>query len=72
MLTGFPGMQPFDLALQTDFKLARRVGSDPPRPAGQEVWAGTPSRGGGCDGGVKRCKHRVAVKRVPLPAGDGL
>ena len=64
-------MQPFDLALQTDFKLARRVGSDPPRPAGQEVWAGTLSRGGG--GGVaKRCKHRVVVKRVPLPAGDGL
>jgi E3 ubiquitin-protein ligase KEG len=29
------------------------------------------SRGGG-GGGVKRCKHQVAVKRVPLAAGDGL
>ncbi|CAD6232391.1 unnamed protein product [Miscanthus lutarioriparius] len=29
------------------------------------------SRGGG-GGAAKRCKHRVVVKRVPLPAGDEL
>ena len=65
------GCSSFDLASQPDLKLARCFGSDPPRPAGQDVWAGTLSRGGG-GGAAKRCKHRVAVKRVPLPAGDGL
>ena len=67
----WPGCSSFDLASHPDLKLARRVGSDPPRPAGQEVWAGTLSCGGG-GGTAKRCKHRVAVKRVPLPAGDEL
>ncbi|OEL12851.1 E3 ubiquitin-protein ligase KEG [Dichanthelium oligosanthes] len=63
-----PGCSSFDLASHPDLKLARRIGSGPPGPAGQEVWAGTLSRGGG----AKRCKHQVAVKRVPLAAGDGL
>ncbi|AQK94106.1 E3 ubiquitin-protein ligase KEG [Zea mays] len=64
-----PGCSSFDLASHPDLKLARRIGSGPPGPAGQDVWVGTLSRGGG---GVKRCKHQVAVKRVPQTAGDGL
>nr|CAB3465350.1 unnamed protein product [Digitaria exilis] len=63
-----PGCSSFDLASHPDLKLARRIGGGPPGPAGQEVWAGTLSRGGG----AKRCKHQVAVKRVPLAAGEGL
>lgn len=35
------------------------------------MWAGTLSRGGR-GGEAKRCKHQVAVKRVPVAAGDGL
>ncbi|XP_015639441.1 E3 ubiquitin-protein ligase KEG [Oryza sativa Japonica Group] len=71
-----PSLQPagcasFDLASHPDLKLARRIGSGPPGPAGQEVWSGTLSRGGG-GGGAKRCKHPVAVKRVPVTAGDVL
>ncbi|CAD6212046.1 unnamed protein product [Miscanthus lutarioriparius] len=67
----WPGCSSFDLASHLDLKLARRIGSGPPGPTGQEVWADMLSRGGG-SGGVKRCKHRVAVKRVPLAVGDGL
>jgi E3 ubiquitin-protein ligase KEG len=63
-----PGCSSVDLASHPDLKLARRIGSGPPGPAGQEVWAGILSRGGG----AKRCKHQVAVKRVPVPVGDGL
>jgi len=68
-----PGCSSFDLASHPDLKLARRIGSGPPGPAGQEVWAGTLSRRcSGAGGGAKRCKHQVAVKRVPVAAGDGL
>ncbi|XP_062231301.1 E3 ubiquitin-protein ligase KEG-like [Phragmites australis] len=65
------GCSSFDLASHPDLKLARRIGSGPPGSAGQEMWAGTLSRGAG-GGGTKRCKHQVAVKRVPVAAGDGL
>jgi E3 ubiquitin-protein ligase KEG len=63
-----PGCSSVDLASHPDLKLARRIGRGPPGPAGQEVWAGTLSRGSG----ARRCKHQVAVKRVPIPVGDGL
>ena len=66
----WPGCSSFYLALHPDLKLVRRIGSGPPGPAGQEVWAGTLSRGG-VGSGVKRCKHQVAVKRVPLAARTG-
>ncbi|XP_047095447.1 E3 ubiquitin-protein ligase KEG-like [Lolium rigidum] len=65
-----PGCTSVDLASHPDLKLARRIGSGPPGPAGQEVFAATLSRGG--RGGARRCKHQVAVKRVPLSAADDL
>ncbi|CAD6248134.1 unnamed protein product [Miscanthus lutarioriparius] len=67
----WPRCSSFDLASHSDLKLARRIRSGLLGPTGQEVWAGTLSHGGG-GGGVKRCKHRVAVKRVPLAARDRL
>ena len=67
-----PGCTSVDLASHPDLKLARRIGSGPPGPAGHEVFAGTLSRGGRGGGGAKRCKHQVAVKRVPLSAADDL
>ncbi|XBJ17837.1 hypothetical protein VPH35_009154 [Triticum aestivum] len=68
---GPPPCTSVDLASHPDLKLARRIGSGPPGPAGQEVCAGTLSRAGR-PGGAKRCKHPVAVKRVPLSAADEL
>ncbi|KAI4972439.1 hypothetical protein ZWY2020_003364 [Hordeum vulgare] len=66
-----PPCTSLDLASHPDLKLARRIGSGPPGPAGQEVCVATLSRAGRPGaGGAKRCKHPVAVKRVPLSAAD--
>ncbi|KAI5001366.1 hypothetical protein ZWY2020_026016 [Hordeum vulgare] len=68
-----PPCTSLDLASHPDLKLARRIRSGPPGPAGQEVCAATLSRANRPGaGGAKRCKHPVAVKRVPLSAADEL
>ncbi|PHU09809.1 E3 ubiquitin-protein ligase KEG [Capsicum chinense] len=50
-----------EVGVHQEVKLIRRIGGESKRP-GVEMWAGTVSGGGG----GRRCRHKVAVKKVGI------